>query len=141
VAPPAGIGADWVIANGPRPVRGPASALAWEGEERHGCFYAAWPTADDDSSYWEDSGAREVLVISNHELARQAGLCLAVFGVLPGEAGLTATEVARRLRTPWKGGVLDDEQVTRTASPRSWNGGGTTSTPRTTAPTGRSGAS
>lgn len=38
-----------------------------------------------------------------------------MFGVLPGEAGLTATEVARRLRTPWKDGVLDDEQVTRAA--------------------------
>ncbi len=115
LAPPAGIGADWVIANGPRPVRGPASALAWEGEERHGRFYAAWPTADDDSSYWEDSGAREVLVISNHEIAGQAGRYLAACGLLPGEAGLTATEVARRLRTPWKDGVLGDKQATEAA--------------------------
>jgi hypothetical protein len=114
-APPAGIPDDWVIANAPQPVRGPAAARAWQGKERHGRFYAAWPAGDDDDSYWEDSGAREVLLLSNQDIAGEAGRYLAACGLLPGEAGLTAAEVARRLRYPWKEGILDDEQATGAA--------------------------
>jgi hypothetical protein len=110
-APPDGIPDGWVVANAPRPIRGPVGALAWEGEERHGRFYAAWPVEDDDDVYWEASGAREVVLWSNQEMAASAGRYLAACGLLPGEGGLTATEVARRLRPPWKEGILDDEQV------------------------------
>ena len=102
---------EWVIANALQPVQGPASARSWQGERRHGEFYAAWPLDDDDDSFWQASGAREVLVFTSAELAATAGRYLAACGLLPGEAGLTATEVARGLDHPWKDGILDDEQV------------------------------
>ena len=54
-------------------------------------------------------------MITNQEIAGQAGRYLAASGLLPGEGGLTATEVARRLRNPWKDGILDDEQATDAA--------------------------
>ena len=114
-SPPAGIPDDWVVANAPQPVRGPASARAWQGEQRHGEFYAAWPIDDDDDAFWEESGAREVLPFSNHKIAGEAGRYLAACGLLPGEAGLTVTEVARQLRHPWKDGILDDEQAREAA--------------------------
>ena len=114
-APPEPVPDGWVIANAPRPIRGPAGARAWEGEERHGRFYAAWPVDVDDDAYWEESGAREVVVITNQDIAGQAGRYLAACGLLPGEGGLTATEVARRLRNPWKDGILDGEQITAAA--------------------------
>jgi hypothetical protein len=114
-APPTGIPDDWVVANAPQPIKGPAGARAWEGEERNGRFYAAWPVDVDDDVYWEGSSAREVLVITNQEIAGQAGRYLAACGLLPGEGGLTATEVASRLRNPWKNGVLDQEQTREAA--------------------------
>ena len=113
--PPEPVPADWVIANAPQPIQGPAGARTWEGEERHGRFYAAWPAADDADIYWEQSGAREVGVIANQGIARDAGRFLAACGLLPGEGGLTATEVARRIGHPWKDGILDDEQVAAAA--------------------------
>jgi hypothetical protein len=113
--PPAGIPEGWVIANARQPIRGPASARTWQGEERNGSFYAAWPIDDDADVFWEDSGSREVLVLSNLEMAGTAGRYLAVCGLLPGEAGLTATDVARRLRHPWKDGILDEEHVREAA--------------------------
>jgi hypothetical protein len=100
-----------VITSAPRPIRGPGSARAWQSDEPHGSFYAAWAIADDDDAYWQHSGAREVLRLSNHEMAGQAGRYLAACGLLPGEAGPTVAEVASRLGQPWKDGVLDDEQA------------------------------
>ena len=70
---------------------------------------------DDADAYWEGSGAREVRVISNHEIAAQAGRYLADCGLLPGEGGLTATDVARGLMTPWTEGILNDGQVDEAA--------------------------
>jgi hypothetical protein len=113
--PPASIPEDWVIANAHQPIRGPASARAWQGEDRNGRFYAAWPADDDADVFWEDTGARELLVLSNLEMAGAAGRYMAACGLLPGEAGLTATDVARRLRHPWKDGILDEEQVREAA--------------------------
>jgi hypothetical protein len=114
-APPEPVPADWVIANAPQPIQGPVGARAWEAEERHGRFYAAWPVDVDDDIYWEQSGAREVLLITNQGIARDAGRFLAACGLLPGEGGLTATEVARRIGHPWKDGIVDDEQITDAA--------------------------
>jgi len=113
--PPPGIPDSWVVANAPQPIQGPAGARAWAGEERHGRFYAAWPVDDDDDIYWEHSGAREVVLITNQGIARDAGRFLAACGLLPGEGGLTATEVARRIGHPWKDGILDDQQITDAA--------------------------
>jgi hypothetical protein len=110
-SPPAPVPDGWVIATAPEPVQGPAGALSWRGEGQPGAWYAAWPGAEDDDAYWEGSGAREVLLISNREIAGQAGRYLAACGLLPGEAGLTAAGTARRLRTQWKEGVLDDGQA------------------------------
>jgi hypothetical protein len=114
-APPQAVPEDWVIANAPCPVRAPAGAMSWQGEELHGRFYAAWPRADDDDAYWEAGGLREVEVFSNLEIAEKAGRLLGTFGLLPGDTGLTVREVARRWGHPWKEGILDDEQATAAA--------------------------
>lgn len=114
-APPAGIPDDWIIANGARPIRGPASARTWQGERRPGEFYAAWPPGEDSDEIWTGNSLREILPIGNDEIAGKAGRYLAACGLLPGDDGLTATEVARNLTTPWKEGILGDEQAEEAA--------------------------
>lgn len=110
-APPEPVPDGWVIATAPRPVRGPAGARAWRGERPHGEFYAAWPADDDHYGFWEDSGAREVVVLSNQEIAGEAGRYLAAHGLLPGDAGLAIPGIARDLGLPWKDGIMDDVQA------------------------------
>jgi hypothetical protein len=114
-APPRPVPDEWVIANARCPIEAPDGAMSWQGQELHGRFYAAWPRDDDDDAYWDDSGIREVEVFSNLEIATKAGRLLAAFGLLPGDAGLTVREVARRWGHPWKEGILDDEQATAAA--------------------------
>lgn len=114
-APPRAVPDDWVIANASSPIKAPDGAMSWQGPELHGCFYAAWPRDDDDDAYWEDGAARQVEVFSNLEIAERAGRLLGLFGLLPGDAGLTVREFARRVGFPWKEGILDDEQATAAA--------------------------
>ncbi len=106
---PAGVERGWKIANAPHPLEGPGAWWTWEGADRHGGFYAAWPPGHLDgmlvgeAAWLEANDAREVRVLTNDQIAAEVSRFLAAYGVTsPGEAGLSVPEVARDMGFPWK---------------------------------------
>ena len=100
-SPPEPIPAGWLIVNAPREIGG---EITWEGDFRHGMYWAAAPAETADRVGWEALDAWPVRFITDDEIAAQVALYLAANGYPSAEAaGTTMEELARDLDLPWAG--------------------------------------
>ena len=134
-APPQPIPGGWLIVNAPRPIGG---ELTWEGEFRHGMYWAAAPADTADRAGWEALDAWPVRFITDDQIAAEVIRYLADNGYPTAEtagttneerahvtaetARTTIEELARDLDLPWAGQTRqepanDAEAAPETAAP------------------------
>jgi hypothetical protein len=129
-APPEPIPGGWLIVNAPRPVGG---EITWEGEFRHGLFWAAAPAAAAGQFGWEAADAWPARFTTDDEIAAEVARYLADNGYSSAEAaGATMEELARDLNLPWAGQTRQEPAAAAQAAPG-------TATPGEPAPPGETG--
>lgn len=64
---PDGVDPSWPVVNAPRPLAG---EVTWDGEFRHGLFYAAGPRRESLQAEWDSSDAWPVVVVDNADVVR-----------------------------------------------------------------------
>ena len=101
--PPQEIPAGWVIGNAPRPIAG---QITWQGDFRHGIFYAASPEMPGGLFGWEADDAYLVTFTTNEEIAVKVAAKLAEYGYGSAEElDMTVGELATStLGLPWYDG-------------------------------------
>ena len=99
-APPQDIPDGWVIGNAPRPLAG---QITWQGDFRHGIFYAASPEMPGGTFGWEADDAYLVTFTTNEEIAVKVAAKLAEYGYESAEElDMTVGELATStLNLPW----------------------------------------
>lgn len=99
---PFGIPEGWVIANAPRPILGP---MTWQGEFRHGVFYAAAPEVLAGPSGWRADDACLIVFISNEAIGKRIARKAADLGYADLAAmeddGITVETMAGSMQLPW----------------------------------------
>src|ERR1019366_1275537 len=114
-APPEPIPDGWRIVNAPRPIGG---EITWEGEFRHGVFWAAAPADTAGRFGWEALDAWPVRFITDGEIAAEVTRYLADNGYSsPEAAGTTMEELARDLDLPWAGQTRQEPANAAEAAP------------------------
>jgi hypothetical protein len=99
---PADIPEGWKIANAPRPLAGERT---WDGQFRHGIFYAAAPQVVGGTFGWAADDAWPVEFIDNAEITRRVLAKFATYGYASAEdAGVTIAEQAYCMQLPWHEG-------------------------------------
>lgn len=98
--PPVAIPEGYLIANAPRPLCGP---ITWQGEFRHGVFYAAAEASPEGSASWASDDGWLIEFITNAEIERRVSAKLAEYGYASAdEISSTVAEIAEgTLGLPW----------------------------------------
>ena len=129
-SPPEPIPDGWLIVNAPRPIGG---EITWEGEFRHGMYWAAAPADTADRAGWEALDAWPVRFVTDNEIAAEVIRYLADNGYPSAEAagttneerarvtaeaaGTTIEELARDLDLPWAGQTRQEAANAAEAAP------------------------
>jgi hypothetical protein len=89
----------WAVANAPRPIAG---QITWQGDFRHGIFYAASPEIPGGTFGWQADDAWLVTFTDNAELAGKVAAKLAEHGYTSAaDVDMTVGELAQSLDMPW----------------------------------------
>jgi len=99
---PADLPEGWLIANAPRPLGGQRT---WEGQFRHGIFYAASPEIREGTFGWKADDAWLITFTTNDAIRAQCAAKAAQHGYPTLEAAaaddITVEELASMMQLPW----------------------------------------